>query len=193
VLEHSWDPAGTYVTVRNLAELARRLPSLAVIRSDIAAIGALALGAAMGAIGTRPTLRHLRRRRGGGDIRDPSPRLVIPGTHRWIEGSICAELEDAGADLSCGCGTCEGRSLARFEDPLTEPEAALHSIRTWQSAVQRIASRPRGERPEAWRGECVVAIDQIRKLSEETRIPLRPPTYLAAWADLIGRIPVQAS
>ncbi|MGH9891773.1 MAG: hypothetical protein ACREA0_07295, partial [bacterium] len=81
----SYDPLASRTAVENLARLATELPTLALLRSDFAAVGALAHGSPMGAIGIRSSVRHIRFSPGG-DFKDRSPRLPIPGTLRWEKG-----------------------------------------------------------------------------------------------------------
>ena len=76
VLSHREDPLSASGVMDSLLELLRSVPQISLLRSDHGAVGAVAFGAAHGAIGLHPTHRHFvpPTSVGGGKRNDRTPR-----------------------------------------------------------------------------------------------------------------------
>lgn len=59
VLAHRNDPLGSLAAVRGLLRVLAEIPNVVLLRTDLAAIGAVANGASLGAVGTSTSVRHL--------------------------------------------------------------------------------------------------------------------------------------
>ncbi len=118
------DTAGTVAGLVQLIREVRPVP-VALLRCDISAVGAVAYGAALGAVGLTTSSRHCPMpgpRPRPGATRDSSPRLFVPPLLDYIKASRFTELVTEPDDpvWSCMCEACDGRSLLRF----AEDEAA---------------------------------------------------------------------
>lgn len=186
VLASPWNPVGTSDSVNGLVSVVRELENVAILRSDIAALGAVAYGATFGAIGTGAAVRHLvpPGRRGGGVANDNSPNALVQDLLSYLRGSTLAQMHDAGARLPCQCGVCEGAHLGRFEDPRLEPEADRHSVLVWSSEAKAITALGVNDRPAAWARRCEAAIRRAEELVDEALVDIHVQPYLRAWADL---------
>jgi hypothetical protein len=184
------DPLSSRAAVYGLAHVLRQVPMIALLRTDLAAIGALAHGAALTAIGATTTVRHIPspdRPGGGARGNDGTPRVLVEPLLSYRKGSWLAQLEDDQGMLDCWCSVCknpESQSLRRFDDPELTSEAHLHSVRTWSAIAARVLAADPSRRPTEWSRMCIAAIEAHEELADRTGIPIRPLAYLRAWAEL---------
>jgi hypothetical protein len=144
--------------VAGLVELLESAPGrVAVLRTDLAGIGALAFGAAATSIGLSAALRHaVAASRRAFAQQDRSPRVLVGPLLSWVRGSQLAQVVRDKGLLSCRCAICHDRSLRRFlrDDPDAVREAATHSVLVWRSLVDRILGEPPARRRAAWLEIC---------------------------------------
>jgi hypothetical protein len=184
----SGDPLEGRKTVAGLVELLESAQDgVAVLRTDLAGIGAIAFGAAATSIGLSTTSRHaVAASRRAFAQRDGSPRLLVEPLMSWIRGSQLAQVVRDGGQLNCDCAVCHGRSLRRFirEDAESVREAATHSVLAWRSVMNRILHEPPARRRAAWLEVCQQAITKHAELRASSRIALQVPRYLKSWTAL---------
>lgn len=122
---HANDPFGSADAVRGLLLVLTASPPVALLRTDLSAVGALAGGALFGAVGTTSTLRHIWTSKGFGR-RGPTSVLVP----RLLSYHHLARLALVAAQLPvdyfwCDCIICEGGAV--FER-VSELSAFAHTI-----------------------------------------------------------------
>lgn len=184
---HSRDPFESPKAIEGMLEIIRAVDQVAVLRSDLAAIGFRAHGAVMASIGIGTSTRHFSRDglRGFADVNDQSPRaLVGPLLAYWKSTRIA----QAGDDplLVCSCPVCEGLPLARFVDPTYKLHAAEHSVHVWSELAAQLENLSVSQRP-GWWSSCVTdALYRIQELEDRIYLPEVPPRQLEAWSDVLG-------
>ena len=185
-LGSSTDPLGTQKDIAGFLEVLAASPvACGLIRTDIAALGALAHGAFFGAVGLSTSLRHFvpPGDRAGGNRQDKSLRLFVPGLLSFKTAEVLASAKDwdRSGILRCSCEVCRGESLARFEDESLEPMARIHDVLAWQDLAERIVSRRQELRKGAWRQLCHEAIEAHQRLQKESGVAFPAPGHLKAW------------
>lgn len=182
------DPMGTKPAVRGLVRLLRTVPNIALLRTDLAGVGALAHGAVAAAIGTSTTVRHFvpPGRPAGGNLQDRTPRVLVEPLLTWVTGSLLAQYVRDGGMLNCECAVCYGRSLRRFgvEDPAVTAEAMAHSILVWRTVADTVLGAAPQRRAVVWGMRCQYAVDKHHELKARSKVALvDPPPYLRAWTE----------
>ena len=176
--------------VANLCALLAQVPDVAVLRTDIAAVGALAHGAVFTSFGVTSTLRHLipPGEQGAGG-RPASPSVLYPQLMTFYLGSTIADRHSGGTAPQCGCEVCEGRPLDRFTTKGNglEREAIGHNIAVMtQWSVDLRSPEARTDPRRWWRARCEDAVEQARQLSTRLRAAgrkgLEPSRQLRQWA-----------
>jgi hypothetical protein len=190
ILARQMDPLqGTVVA--NLCTLLAEVPNTAVLRTDIAAVGALAHGAVFTSFGNIASQRHLvppteetqtsKTRRGGPQC----PHVLYPELMDFYLGLTIARKYSAVAPPLCDCGTCLGRPLDRFTTRATETEAIAHNIAImtgWAAALDSPTARTDPRR--WWRDQCAGAVgryDEVNVRIQGAGVFEVPP-QLAQWA-----------
>lgn len=184
-LGHSNDPLGTQGAIGAILRALRLVPGSALIRSDIAALGAFAHGSPFGAIGLGTSQRHFvpPGSRAGGNREDTSVRLFVPGLMTYRSANLLGSV--AGRDregvLRCHCFVCQGESLERFEDDRLRSLAREHDVLAWRDILNRLLSVRPAMRKGAWRQICFAAIERHGYLEETTNVAFPVPAHLRAW------------
>jgi hypothetical protein len=188
ILAHPDDPLGSKPAVEALVHLLRQVPAIALLRTDLAGLGALSVGAIFAGIGITTSLRHLVPFGvpAGGTRGDRSPRVLVPPLLAYKKGSWLAQLEDDDGILDCTCGICASRTLRRFDDPALATEAHRHSVLSWRGIADRLLAVHSDQRPGAWAAMCSAAVDMHEELGDLTGIPMSAPDYLKAWATTLA-------
>lgn len=182
-------------TVAGLVELIQRVRPvpLAVLRCDVSAVGAVAFGAALGAVGTTTTSRH--RPAGGGPPPDParprddSPRLFVPQLLDYFKASQLTELVVDRDDetMTCLCEGCDGQSLFRFAESSRHPPLTVerHNLYATEEVAWNIVRRPPRDRAATWLRACRTAAERLREL-RRVRGAVVPDVsrWLQQWCDL---------
>jgi hypothetical protein len=118
------DPLGSQAAVEGLVAMVTALDSVALMRSDLSAIGAVARGALMGSIGTLTSCRNFVQptKRAGGVPDDKTPSVLVEAIASYVRGSKLEYVEGDRGILTCQCPVCDGRSLTRFGESLSDGE-----------------------------------------------------------------------
>jgi hypothetical protein len=182
------DPLASREAVRGLVKVLRDTPQpVAVLRTDLAGLGALAYGAAATAIGVSAAQRHTTEPgRRGFTQADRTARVLVEPLLSWVRGSVLERIGRDDGMLACGCAVCYGRSLRRFGNPHPEllREAAAHSVLVWRAVADQILSSPAGGRAAAWLQACDDAREMHARLRARARVDLWEPDYLSSWTAL---------
>ncbi|HEX9994774.1 MAG TPA: hypothetical protein VGB14_17735 [Acidimicrobiales bacterium] len=182
------DPLGVVGGVAGLVAVVRSVPDVAVIRTDLAGLGAMAHGSPFSAIGTGTGARHSVPvgTTGGGAPDDDTPSVLVRGAGVYKKGSQIERCRSDGGLLSCPLPPCKGRHLRRFADPASRPEAMLHAFAVIQELADGILSHDPALRPEAWRLFAERAVQRLDDLETRTRVPWEAPRALTDWASTPG-------
>lgn len=199
-VEHGADPFGAQYVARGFLYLLRTatVPVL-LLRSDVAALGALCHGAHAVAVGTVSALRHTY---------PLGPRRIprIPGVSAFVVALLgyhrlgtIEDIEDRTPDLDqlwpCACPICDGRSpasLADFEHPQTAAfQHSLHAMFGLRADLMRART------PEAlvstWHEHCSHALfvhSQLAEVIPRWRLPAGLRSWLKVVEDPITERPV---
>lgn len=186
VLEGAGDPLGHRDAVQGLATLCTAEVPVVLLRNDLSAIGGVAYGASMGAIGTRPGLRHLypipkKPRRG------PPPAHIssyVPSSLAYRRAATISDaLLKAGDEqqwLTCDCSHCRGRLLNWIR---TVEDAYQHTLEAATGTASRVLlpdSTP-GQRRAAWKALCDHAQQVNLELNRRLDGGWEAPAFLGAW------------
>lgn len=185
-LGDSNDPLGTEAAIHGLLQILAAAPSSGLIRTDIAALGALAHGALFGAIGLGTTHRHFvpPSKRAGGNRQDRSVRLFVRSLLSFKTAAHLASVagRDRSGTLNCPCDECDGKSLERFEDDRLRPLARIHDVLSWGALADHILSFKASSRKGAWRQLCHEALEAHERLENESTVDFAAPAHLKTWA-----------
>lgn len=186
VLEHAKDPLGVQAALKGLVHVLQgaRTP-VVLLRSDLAAIGAVACGASMGAVGTRPSHRHLfpvTKGGGGGGTKFTSAFVPHSMDYRRLETINLAKgrVPDNPEWFTCECAYCGGRGLDWID---TAEQAYLHSA----SAIARLTAEvfdgpdgPAGAK-QTWLAKCENAQHINLIINHALDGGWEPQEFLGAW------------
>lgn len=201
-IEHSGDPFGVQRLVRwFLHLLATTTVPVILLRSDVAALGALCHGAHAAAVGTISALRHTYPK---GPRR--APRL--PGVSAFVTPllayhrletleTVFAKTPDLEQLWPCECPVCDGRTpavLAAEEEPATLAFLhSLHALLGLRADLRRV--RTPEAMASAWHEHCSHALhvhDQVAEIAPAWRAPAGVRSWLKVTDDPMQRtIPVQ--
>jgi hypothetical protein len=166
VLASANNPLGAAAQVRGWVDLLSGAGNVLSLRTDEAAVGALANGAVAASVGTSSSARHLfvgrpskdRKRREGWDV-------LHPQTLSWLRTERFDGLALNVDDLVCFCRVCgvDGRSIRRLAGDGMKVEAIAHSIAVLQELALQVVT---ADRPaERWLEVCDVAAAQADRLN----------------------------
>jgi hypothetical protein len=177
------DPLGSRLAVEGLLHVLESEVPVSLLRTDMAAVGALAGGASIAAIGTRSGLRHIypvRESKGGPPAALPS--ALVPQSlslHRL--DTLAEAIADSPDALHwiCRCNRCYDRSLITIR---SEEHAFAHNL----SAAAEIARHVlnglvRSERLASWAALCGQAQFVNMEIAATTNRRWVCPAYLGAW------------
>ncbi|OIJ63260.1 hypothetical protein [Streptomyces mangrovisoli] len=180
--------------VGHLRQIVAQVPGTALLRTDLAAFGALAAGAVFTAFGAGSRLRHViapgekakTSKKGGGFA--SSPHVLFPELMDFFLGKTLAD-RFAGAPLPvCTCAACAGeRALDSFADNAGDRQAraAAHNVAVlmeWLRTLTAVA--PGTARQRWWHERCLAAVDRYPLLNAELKQPdgFKAPAQLKRWA-----------
>ncbi|MEV6644897.1 hypothetical protein [Amycolatopsis sp. NPDC051371] len=182
-VEHRDDPFGVQYLVRRFLRLltAATVPVI-LLRSDIAAVGALCHGAHAAAAGTISALRHtypqVRRR---GAPRPGVSAFVTPllAYHRLETlDRVFAETPDLAQLWPCGCPVCDTRTPARLGSAGDATRHSMHALLGLHADLRR--ARTRAAMISSWHEHCSHALGVHEQVSEE--VPgWRAPAGVRGW------------
>lgn len=178
------DPLGHPGAVRGLASLLWQLPNVMVLRGDMAALGAIAYGAVMGAIGTSTSVRHV-----------VPPEKPAGGPRTGFPSVFCLELLDwkladrlgrlpASLRPRCHLTCCNGATLDRFATIASPAEARVHNLVAMAHFANQILGVPASHRDSAFKQACRAAVQQAGIIETHAKQPFPVRPQLAAWAVL---------
>ncbi|MER8187932.1 hypothetical protein [Kitasatospora sp. NPDC094015] len=186
------DPlAGPPGALASLVRLLTRVPGIALLRSDLAAFGALARGAAFTAYGAGSGLRHIvppgePARRAGGPT---SPAVLFPELMGLFLGRTIADRYAAARVPVCRCAACGYRELDSFASNREAVPAALHNTAVLMGWLGALHGQPPGPARERWwQDRCRAAVDRYPVVNLAIGQPdaFRPPPQLRRWVELGG-------
>jgi hypothetical protein len=188
------DPLGRYAkAVVHLRLIMGEVPDIALLRSDLAAFGALAAGASFTAFGTGARYRHIVPPNEQTQTSKPiimSPHVLFPELMGFFLGETIAK-RFAGANApSCFCKACEGtRRLDSFTSNRggIPAAAAAHNIAVLMEWLHSINSiEPGIARQQWWFNQCRKAIDQYDVVNTSIRQldGFKPHEQLGRWAKI---------
>lgn len=188
-LEHKADPLGVQAAVAGLTRLlTSSTVSVGLLRSDLSVIGAIAFGAAFGAVGTSTGLRHIYPQSKPDNeekkfFTNPKVGVFVP----WSMGyrSIMKIGQIISADYEhleryrCQCRFCYNRTLDWIG---TNADAYRHSLASVAIVGEDILgpSTLLG-RQHAWVSACGRAQRLNLEIAADSVIPWESPKYLAGW------------
>ena len=177
------DPLGRVGAVQGLVKLLRSVKNVAVVRSDLGALGAVSYGASLGAIGTSTTVRHVvpPGKTGGGSHGDKSPSVFVAELLDFKLGSHLDEFP-AEASPTCDLPCCRGKMLRRFKGEHSVAEARVHNRISIGEVARRVMETPPELRPAAFTALCRSAEHAVAALSLLARRSLRVRPQVKAWA-----------
>ena len=177
------DPLASKRAVEGLLHVLESEVPVSLLRTDMAAVGALAAGATIAAFGTRSGLRHIypvKKSKGGPP---PSlPSVLVPQSMSLHRLDTLAEaIADSpdGLHWICQCNRCYGRSLITIR---SEEQAFGHNL----SAAAEIARHVlnglgRTRRLASWGALCGQAQFVNFEIAATTNRRWDGPAYLGAW------------
>jgi len=186
------DPIGSLKHgVANLRSLVEQVPGLALMRTDIAALGALAHGAEFAAFGMGSTQRHII---APGQETDRSPRsglspsVLFPALKSFFLGESIARRFAVTPEEqvpTCACGICRGGALDRFTTQANQREAMAHNVAVmmgWAGQLSTAVSRKNA--PAWWAEQCAEAVEQHGAVNRLVKGPngFKVAAQLAQWA-----------
>jgi hypothetical protein len=186
MVEDENDPFDLPSAVEGLVEILRAETPVLLLRSDAAAMGALAYGAAGAAVGTTSTYRHIYPvRNGGGGAQNLSffiPALLGYFLNSRFENSY--RIDPTLSAWRCDCTYCAGRDLTWIASEPQPAEAAFqHSIAALGdigAALTAAVSRG-SSAPSVWTQLCLEAQLQHFTVGEATDGLWLPKESLAQW------------
>ena len=186
------DPIGALKHgVANLCTLIEQVPHLALMRTDIAAFGALAQGAAFAAFGMGSTQRHIvppGQQANHSERSGFSPSVLFPELKTFSLGETIARrfaVTPEDQVPACKCGICGGKLIDRFTKKENEREAMGHNVAVMMGwAGQLAAAADRKNAPTWWAEACTEAVEQHGVINRLAKSPdgFKVDAQLAQWA-----------
>ncbi|GAA0338796.1 hypothetical protein GCM10010151_30540 [Actinoallomurus spadix] len=177
--------------VLGLRRLVTEVPDVALFRTDLTGLDAVAQGCLAASIGTSDALRRLvppgeTAGYGSADGGDRSPGVLVPDLLTYVRGSVLADRFGDRAAPPCRCARCGGRSIAGFLRQEDWKDARLHGVAVWTEWARNLLypDSPEGRR-RYWRRLCrdAIAAHARYNTSVRAREPVFvPPESLWVWA-----------
>lgn len=172
-LGHNTDPFGAVDAVRGLLHVLDSPVSVALLRTDLSAVAAVAAGALFGAVGTSSTLRHIWPSKGGG--RSPGTSVLVP---RLMSYHLLERLPMVAAQIPadyfwCDCNICEGGAVF---DHVTEHTAHEHSVDSIAAFAANLLSGTREQNLKSFREKAMNA----QTLHSEIQVEMEDLSWASA-------------
>jgi hypothetical protein len=185
VLASSYDPVADEEAIEVVEAVTAAVPSAMILRTDLAAVGALALGMDRAAIGATQTTRHLWI--GHGSRRGPrstAPSYAyVPRLQSWRNLDEIDLVEGGDEFFQCASGSAirDVREVAR---PYLRDLEPLHMIDAVRQRARHVVAPGAtvNERLARWATCCERALRDYDLLGEATGARFVPPRFLRAWA-----------
>ncbi|MFJ1997004.1 hypothetical protein [Streptomyces asiaticus] len=187
------DPLGRYAkAVNHLRQLVEEVPGAALLRTDLAAFGALAAGASFTAFGASSRYRHIvapgEKPQTNKRIPIRSPHVLFPELMAFFLGETIAKRYGGAEAPVCFCAACAGNlALDAFTSNRGElpAGAAAHNVAVLMEWLRTLTSvEPGVERQQWWFDRCRKALDQYGLINASIRQPgaFKSPAQLDRWA-----------
>ncbi|MEU1147992.1 hypothetical protein ACFYO9_26660 [Streptomyces sp. NPDC005863] len=187
------DPLGRYAkAVTHLKRLVEEVPDAALLRTDLAAFGALAAGAAFTAFGTSSRYRHIvapgEKAQTNKRIPVRSPHVLFPELMAFFLGETIAKRYGGADTPVCYCASCAGnRALDAFTSNRGDlpASAAAHNVAVLMEWLRTLAAAEPGlARQQWWYDRCRTALGQYTVINASIRQPgaFKSPAQLDRWA-----------
>lgn len=188
MIEDDADPLGAPDAVRGLVRVISSDVPVLLLRSDVAAIGALAFGAVAAAVGTIAKFRHIAPIRDEDSFAPSGRSTVVPGllSYRWLDTIERAiQRKPHLATWKCGCAICGRRRLDWIRSSPDEAVSSFqHSIAALAGMVRSLMTSPEGaERQRAWRDMCSQAITRHGTVIGRGSRTWQPQPALRRWIE----------
>lgn len=190
VLAASNDPLGLVGAVPALVRILGQVGArVTLARSDVAAIGGMAHGAASASIGLTPTYRHDGLGGGGGGggaARLPS--VFCPALLAWKRVDTLALWaqyhEHLLLRLACPHSCCVGQPITRFEDPRLGGDLLRHNLVSVRETIDQVMGADPHRRPALFHSLCSSAVFDFEWIKSEVPGDVGIPRQLQSWVDL---------
>jgi hypothetical protein len=185
VLEDQNDPLGTRVAIEGLIEVLQAGVPVALLSTDVSALGAIAYGAQWTSIGVRAALRHLYpMSKGGGGRRGELSAFVAPLMSFTRIGRIASAW--AGTQDSpvweCGCGICRHRTLDWFQTA-SELDVNRHTFEALlDQRDELVGLDSSAQRRQSWRSRTGHALYYFEELRLVEDFGWDRPGALRGWS-----------
>ncbi|WP_157556411.1 hypothetical protein [Nocardia acidivorans] len=187
MIEDEADPFDRRGAVSGLVEILRADTPVLLLRSDTAALGALAYGAAAAAIGVTSTYRHFYPKADNSFGREPQLSFLIPALlgyylNRRFENAF--RVDPTLDAWRCDCHYCNGNNLTWIANHVDPSGAAFqHSVAALSAIGQELAGVIRAgvSGPSAWTRRCLEACGHSNTIRTECDETWRAKKSLAEW------------
>ncbi|TKA02948.1 hypothetical protein [Actinacidiphila oryziradicis] len=186
----------------NLRQLMSEVEHMALLRTDLAALDAMAHGALFTGIGADSSVRHTVPVGERPKVTNPGPQypnVLVPKLMCFTGAVKLANRYGNCEPATCACDICDGRGLDRFDSPdgATRLESEDHNILTWREWASEMATyRPGADRQRWWRDKCAASVERYalenQRIGVSSRAGFTPPPPLKAWATLPIASPEQS-
>ncbi|GAA1526473.1 hypothetical protein GCM10009678_04920 [Actinomadura kijaniata] len=184
VLEHATDPLGTQVAVQGLVKVLDAPVPVALLCTDVSALGALAFGAVFAAVGVRTSLRHLYPQTENGPRPTGVTSTLVDPVLSIVSTNKIATAYAASPDdqvWQCCCEYCHGRDLTWLATA-GQVQANHHTFTALLARREEMELIPRGDRRRRWwRSCCSDALWNYDALQLVERHRWTVPGFLKAW------------
>ncbi|MFF4989759.1 hypothetical protein ACFY19_21395 [Streptosporangium saharense] len=196
ILVRQFDPMDAFKeTTVNLRRLVREAEQVALLRTDLAALDAMAHGALFSGIGADSSIRHTvpvgeRPQKAESNTGWAQyPHVLMPELMCFSDARALARRYANAEPARCDCLVCDGRGLDRFAsaEGETRIESEDHNAYVWGAWVNEMAAvTPGRERRRWWRDRCVRALGRyaLENVRIEQPHAFKAPKPLRAWATL---------
>lgn len=181
---HQNDPLGSKRAVSGLVTLLSTIPDVMINRSDIAALGAIANGSTVGAVGTGTSVRHTvppGQKPGGAGIGMPSAFVtsILGFKHPNMLLRLPRNVKPA-CQLSC----CGGATLDRFALTGSRAQLRHHNLVSLAEFAGQLFSIPASARPGWFKAICQNAVYEAGRIESLAGQPFETSEQVAAWASV---------
>lgn len=176
--------------VLGLRRLIAEVTNVALFRTDLAGLDAVAQGCLAASIGTSSALRRIvppgeaAYGPAGGD--DRSPSVLVPDLLAYVRGGVLADRFGDRPAPPCRCARCGGRGIVGFLRQEDWKDARLHGVAVWTEWARNLLYPDSLDgRRRYWRRLCRDAIAAHARYNTlvRAREPMFvPPESLWFWA-----------
>lgn len=178
------DPLRSKAAVSGLLTVLSTIPDVMMNRSDIAALGAIANGATVGAVGTGTSVRHIvppGQEPGGARSRMPS--AFVLSLLCWKHPSVLLRLPKRWTP-TCNLSCCNGAPLDRFALTGTLAELRYHNLVSVAELAGHLLAVPANARSGWFKSICQNAAYEAAKIEANAGQPFELNQQVIAWASV---------